>query len=48
MEIVISILLTLLFWALLVVFTALAWYVCLLIAVIVAVLGVYVGPALFD
>lgn len=48
MEIVAAVLLTLLFWALLVAFTALAWWICLILALIVAVLGVYVGPELFN
>lgn len=48
MEILVSFLLTLLVWVLLLVFTSLVWWAALLIAIVVAVVGVYLGPELFN
>lgn len=48
MEIVIAFLVTLLLWGVLLVLTSMVWWLCLIIAVIVAVLGVYLGPELLN
>lgn len=48
MELVAVVVVTLVLWGLLVLLTPLVWWACLLIALVAAVLGVYVGPELFN